>query len=316
MKRSLKSDQNKIGVPCPRPSADNKKGKIHPVIIYPFRPTGHYTDLQNLFEMVGTLAKQTNFYGRPITVIDRKTHHALEQDAQYLSFRNDVVAKHSEILDVWCVDTCQMWYAGLGKALEQGQPEDVYWLIPGDFDYGSAPGKEVLSYLHDLPEICFELNQDICIGEVTLNPGSSKALIDTYGTLALLYVWFPKEAVEILQDTVRPRSEFFAIRHAFLKEMLNRRWYPFEQTLVLLVHALKGHKNVTRFAVGNISDLAGGKESLSAAIQQVERTELVLKSLWREYHNPDPDWIQQYRILETKSSQARQAAISILENQL
>ena len=56
-----------------------------------------------------------------------------------------------------------MWYAGLGMAFEQGGPGDVYWLIPGDFNYGSRVGQEVLGRLHDLPEICAELDQDVCI---------------------------------------------------------------------------------------------------------------------------------------------------------
>ena len=43
----------------------------------------------------------------------------------------------------------------------------MYWLIPGDFNYGTPAGKEVLGRLHDLPEICLELGQDLCIGEIT-----------------------------------------------------------------------------------------------------------------------------------------------------
>src|SRR6266568_2042791 len=162
------------------------RGKIHPVVIYPFRQPADYSDLKALYELVARLAKEKGTYARPITVMDRKTHHAMAQDGPFLDFRKRVVSRYSEILDAWCVDTCQMWYSGLGLAFEQGSPEHVYWLIPGDFNYGTAVGQEVLGRLHDLPEIILELNQDLCIGEIATDHNNSKQLIDTYGTFALL----------------------------------------------------------------------------------------------------------------------------------
>ena len=195
-------------------------GKIHPVVIYPFKPSGHYDDIQSLYGLIARLDAEKDLYARPITVMDRKTHYAMKADQEFQDFRNDVVAKHSDILDAWCVDTCQMWYSGLGLAFEKGGKDDVYWLIPGDFNYGAPVGHEVLGRLHDLPEIVLELGQDLCIGEITTDHNNSKQLIDTYGTFALLYNWFPAEAQEIRQFTERPRSEFFALNHNFLREVL------------------------------------------------------------------------------------------------
>jgi hypothetical protein len=266
--------------------------------------------------MVGELTGKTALYARPITVIDRKTHCSMERNKAFLEFRRKTVARCSDILDAWCVDTCQMWNTGLGLAFEQGHPDDVYWLIPGDFDYGTPVGREVLSRLHDLPEIVLELNQDLCIGEILTDQGNSKQLIDTYGTFALLYNWFPAEAQEIRQFTERPRSEFFAVRHEFLGEILARRWYPYEQTVVMLLHAIFGKRNLSRFFVGQISDLPTGKESLASAIQQVERTERVLKALWRERHQTGRNWLQKYQALEVQSEQVRRAAIVVLQNLL
>src|SRR5260221_10317749 len=201
--------------------------------------------------------------------MDRKTHSSSEQDKRFLDFRKNTVAQHSEILDAWCVDTCQMWYSGLGLAFEKGGDDDVYWLIPGDFNYGTAVGKEVLGRLHDLPEICLELQQDVCIGEIATHHCNSKQLIDTYGTFALLYNWFPEEAQEIRQYTERPRSEFFAVRGSFLQEALRQRWDAYEQTVVMLLQAIFNQKRISRFFVGNLSDLPQGRESLSSAMQQV-----------------------------------------------
>jgi len=218
-----------------KPNGAATARKIHPVIIYPFKPQSNYSDLESLYQLIGRLDADKQQYARPITVIDRKTHYSMNGNRPFHNFLKDVVAKHSDILDAWCVDTCQMWYAGLGMAFEKGGKDDVYWLIPGDFNYGTPVGHEVLGRLHDLPEIILELDQDLCIGEIATDHNNPKQLIDTYGTFALLYNWFPAEAEEIRQFTERPRSEFFAVRHGFLEEVLRQRWYAYEQTVVMLL---------------------------------------------------------------------------------
>lgn len=302
--------------PARNESGTARPAKIHPVVIYPFKQPGDYSDLEQLYRLIARLDAEKEKYARPITVMDRKTHFAMEGNKPFLDFRKTTVARHSDILDAWCVDTCQMWYSGLGMAFEQGRAEDVYWLIPGDFNYGTATGREVLGRLHDLPEIILELQQDLCIGEIATDHNHSKQLIDTYGTFALLYNWFPSEAQEIRQYTERPRSEFFAIRHNFLREVLSQRWYAYEQTVVMLMQAISGHKRISRFFVGNISDLPEGNESFSSTMQQVERTERVLKTMWRERNQSKAGWTEQYRILESQSEQVRRAALIILQNLL
>ncbi len=297
----------------PRPAPANR---VHPVVIYPFHQPADLSDLEALYQLVARLDADKQRYARPLTVMDRKTSSAIERHGGSVAFRKDTVAARSDILDAWCVDTCQMWYVGLGAAFERGQAGDVYWLIPGDFNYGTPVGKEVLGGLHDLPEIILELDQDLCIGEITTDHNNPKQLIDTYGTFALLYNWFPAEAAEIRQFTERPRSEFFAIRHGFLRQALNQRWYAYEQTVVLLLEAVFTGKRISRFCVGNISDLPEGRESLASAIQQVERTERVLKSLWRERHQPRAGWFDHYRTLERQSDQVRGAALTLLRNLL
>jgi hypothetical protein len=297
-------------------SAKAESGRIHPVIIYPFRHPADLDDLERLYGLVSRLNSEKATYARPITVIDWKTRNTMAKSARHLRFLDKTVAACSDLIQTWSVDTCQMWYFGLGNAFERGRPGDTYWMIPGDFNYGGAVGREVLSRLHDLPEICDELDQDVCIGEIHTDHNNSKQLIDTYGTFALLYNWFPAEAQAIREITERPRSEFFAIRHEFLKEMLNSRWYAYEQTVVILLHAIFSRKRVSRFFVGEISDLPAGKDSLSSAIQQVERTERVFKSLWRELHHMKPEWIDSYRKLDDQSGQLRRTAITILKNLL
>jgi len=298
------------------PSAKPSHGHTHPVIVYPFRQPEKFDDLEQLYALVETLAGNKEVYARPITVMDRKTFNANAHNKKFLDFRSHTVAKHSDIIDAWCVDTCQMWYTGLGAAYERGRANDVYWLIPGDFNYGSALGHEVLSRLHDLPEICVELEQDLCIGEIATDQNNHKHLIDIYGTFALLYVWFPNEAREIREYTERPRSEFFAMRHQFLGEMLNRRWYAYEQTIVTLLHAVLDKKHISRFFVGHVTDLPEGKETLASAMAQVERTERVLKVLWRERHHEREGWSAEYRALDAQSELVRRTAFTLLEHLL
>jgi hypothetical protein len=289
---------------------------IHPVIIYPYRTSADFSDVEALFQWVGQITANSERYARPIVVLDRKTVNANSWNVQFASFRDQTVAKHCDLIEAWCVDTCQMWYTGLGAALEKGQADDIYWLIPGDFNYGTPLGKAVLEHLHDLPEIVEELQQDFCIGEVQVDHMNPKELIDTYGTFALLYSWFPDEAREIRRLTQQPRSEFFAIRHCFLKEMLTQRWYPYEQTLVMLMHAVWGNKRISRFSVGDITDLPPNRESLPAAMQQVERIERVLKLMWREHHLQQPDWIERYQTLDLQSQDIRRSALVILRKLL
>jgi hypothetical protein len=314
MKKTAAHTHRSRAEPVAKESSSPGRGIIHPVVIYPFKQPEDYSDLESLYQLIARLDGDRTRYARPITVLDRKTHYAMGSDRTFLEFRKSVVSKNSDVLDAWCVDTCQMWCSGLGMAFEQGGNQDVYWLIPGDFNYGTRVGQEVLSRLHDLPEIVLELEQDICIGEIATDHNNSKHLIDTYGTFALLYNWFPLEAQEIRRFTERPRSEFFAIRHAFLREVLGHRWYPYEQTVVMLLQAVFDKKRITRFFVGDISDLPEGRESLAAAMQQIERTERVLKSLWRERNGSRPGWVQEYHALEARSEQIRRVGSIILEN--
>ncbi len=59
--------------------------------------------------------------------------------------------------------------------------------------------------------------------------------------------------------------------------------------------------------------LKGGIHWVSA-MQQVERTERVLKLYWREINEPqDPQWPDKFRKLDFQSEQIRAAALVILE---
>jgi hypothetical protein len=97
---------------------------------------------------------------------------------------------------------------------------------------------------------------------------------------------------------------------------LRRRWYAYEQTVVMLLHAVFNNQRISRFFVGHVSDLPEGRESLASAVEQVERTERVLKAFWRERHQRKSGWAEEYRVLEEQSEQVRRTALAILKNLL
>lgn len=309
---------------------NTSKRKIHPVVIFPFAWKKVNEDLAVLYEhFISNLASNTDIYAQPITVMDYKTYYANAKNKydqkwkeKFIEFIEGTVELHSKLVKAWCVDTCQMWNTGLGEAFNKGGDRDVYWLIPGDFFYSKrkdvvdSNGKNIFDLLKQIPEAVRDHNQDFCIGEIEVHVNSSKQLIDTYSTYGLLYNWFPHEAQKIRKITDKPRAEFFAISGSFLEEVLRQRWYAYEQTIVMLLHGIISRKRIHRIPLGSISDLPEGRETLASAMQQVERTERVLKMVWREQNEQESGWIDRYRILDKQSGQVRGAAIIILQNLL
>jgi hypothetical protein len=299
------------------------KGKIRPVIIFPIGGRADNRDLKFLYtELIAGLAADVECV-RPITVMDYKTYynntkykHDNKKDLrhEFVHFLDTTIKAHSDLIYAWCVDTCQMWNTGLGAAFNEGGPQDIYWLIPGDFLYSQRP--EVLKEIKKIPEAVQKHGQNFCIGEISVGVNSPKQLIDTYGTYGLLYNWFPHEAQVMRQKTDKPRSEFFAISGEFLEDVLRKRWYAYEQTIVILLHAVTTGKTIHKIPLGDITDLAEGREKLAAAMQQVERTERVLKMVWRERNDQDAGWVDRFRLLDQQSGQVRGAALIILQNLL
>jgi hypothetical protein len=311
-----------------------RAGKVHPVIIFPYTFPNPEKDrgvglenLKALYSFLSTLLGDPRF-ARPITVMNRQTFYTntrwVYDDRLHDSFENIIskeVEAHSTIVHTWAVDTCQMWLAGFGKAYDEDNPaDDVYWLIPGDFNYAKDRHEEqknrMVFRMRQLPEAVLDHDQDLAIGEITVDINSAKQLIDTYGTYGLLYNWFPHEAQAIRRITDKPRSEFLAISHGFLREVLRQRWYAYEQTIIILLQATIGKKRVHPIKLGDLSDLPQGREKLSAAMQQVERTERALKLFWRERNESQSDWADRFKRLDAQSGQIRGAALVILENLL
>lgn len=299
-------------------SPDTSK-RIHPVVIYPFTQPRDLRHLRALYDqLVKKLAADHKQYSRPITVLNRQTHFRNQGNEDFKDFLENVVRLHTEVQDAWSVDSCQMWLHGLGAAFDKRKSvNDVYWLIPGDFDYASPAGQNLLDKFEQIPGVVYKGEAELCIGEISVPLNSAKQLIDTYGTYGLLYNWFPAEAQGLRTITDKPRSEFLAIGHEYLKTALNQRWYGYEQTIVLLLQGMQGvrpMRSMKKIELGEISDDPSLRGDLAGAMQQVERTERVLKLYWRELKAPqDPKWPEQFRVLDHQSEQIRGAAMVILQ---
>src|ERR1017187_3118986 len=242
----------------------------------------------------------------PILVL----HVDTEREGNYKRFveyldangRSSLIDKYS-VLRVWSVDTCQMWLAGWGKVLDDNRdpnrssaPDIAVVQIPGDLteirSKDAFNPNPVGEFLANLEVMCLKLAAaDFVIGDFDVFPQKAKQLIDTYGTLPLLYNWFPEVARTLRviggSGIGRPRSEFIASSTAFLENFITTKVYrkfAYEETLALLIQAiLSGTWRINRHHIGIISDY-DGERGFREAIDQIERTERMLKVLWRRDH--------------------------------
>jgi len=203
-------------------------------------------------------------------------------------------------------------------SLESRSTGDVSWLIPGDFDYANSTGKKVLEAMYKIPESLLAPDsvsdgKELCIGQLQVPENTAKHLIDTYGTYGLLHNWFPEEAAYMRNiGIIRPRSEFFAIDHKFLRRaMVDNRWFAYEQTIALILEAPKNGISVVD--LGTVMDPEESRDTLALALQQIERTERVLKVSWRDKKgNVDAkEWVRDFRELEHQSREIVSAAITV-----
>src|SRR5207245_10706953 len=81
MKRTATANQKARATASKKSSGP--MAKVHPVIIYPFKPARKYVDLDSLYRLVARLDADRDLYARPITVLDRKTHYALDSDKAF-----------------------------------------------------------------------------------------------------------------------------------------------------------------------------------------------------------------------------------------
>ena len=117
-----------------------------------------------------------------------------------------------------------------------------------------------------------------------------------------------------MAKTSKPRTEFFAITYSYLQYELHKRWYPYEQTIVILLDGVRDNRRIGKVELGEIKDEARARSSLRGALEQIERMERMLKHHWREIKEQlgEADWAEEYKTLDSQSAHIREAAMVIL----
>jgi hypothetical protein len=209
------------------------------------------------------------------------------------------------IIHVSSFDTCDRWKAGLLKALDNNAME-LFYFWSSDFEFNSISKKSAEKLLKNKNEC------DLIIG--TIQATGNKEKIDTIGTIPLLENWFYHESQTLFEKKIsKPRSELLRISRELALFLLSKRWYPSEQTINIILQCLWNSKlfSMQPLPLGQIKDEVQSRQS-QEVIQQIERMELWLKYMWREYNRK---WsANKYLTMSDKSSKIVKNANSFLLN--
>lgn len=293
---------------------ENIESKV--VIIFPYG--GYYSGSgqERLFWKIVDLSLTVDL--KPVLVINRDTENKAGADA----FLQNTRARELEVIKTWSVDTCQMWLSGWGHVIDKHSHVDRVILLPGDIERI----RDEAHFFSALQSFMDAARLDIVVGDfVSDSKNSSKELIDTYGTYPLLANWFNEVSRAINNlPLARPRSEFLNIKLPVLKELLKFRKFAYEQTINLLIHSWDFENNKWKYNIGvsSLGELHDDKNlrSYRGALDQIERTERLIKLLWREIFEPKPTgnkldddtqyrkFLDEYHSLDQGSSSIRDSA--------
>lgn len=299
------------------------------VIMFPYSGYESGDPRENLFwELVDHCRYETQDQP-PIVVLNKDTERKGRANAFLESDRS---AKDITLCRCWAVDTCQMWLAGWGYVIDtfENSKEDRIVQLPGDIDAVSGKDGSRESFFDELRAFITGGGPrwDIVIGDFASgNTFNAKELIDLYGTYALMANWFPDVAQASRQPPVslnKLRSEFLNIKIETLKVLLGERKFAYEQTLNMLIRSWSFDNKtwkykVTKLDLGILKDDSKSRQYRDC-LDQIERTERMLKLLWRETYEPQypnqQDFIDQYDRLDRRSTSIRESARIIIRNLL
>ena len=115
--------------------------------------------------------------------------------------------------------------------------------------------------------------------------------------------WFSDISVALKRKSVyKPRSEFLNISLKALDELLKFRKFAYEQTLNMLIRSWDFDKRDWQYWIG-VQKLGRLQDDQSfrqyrECLDQIERTERLLKLLWRDIYQPAetlPDYEEKFR---------------------
>lgn len=260
---------------------------------------------------------------KPLVVLNKDT----KNKGMTKEFLRDERRKDIEIIETWSVDTCQMWLSGWGHIInERKNNKEIkrVVLLPGDIE----EIEDALKFFKNVETFLTMGNIfDIIIGDFHSGEKfASKDLIDQYGTYALLANWFPEVSKSIFRLPLhKPRSEFTNINIDVLENMLIKRKFAYEQTLNMLIQSWNFKKKkfdykIKTVPLGTFKDQQDYR-SFSGCLDQIERTERMLKLLWREKNvelkeTDYQEFIDTYEKLDRRSTSIRENARITIKNLL
>lgn len=295
------------------------KQSIQCVVIYPF---AGIKGSDRLFTSILDIAKEV--CDTPILVYDERCPNAESAQKDIKKAEDRVGARTVRGRGV---DTCQNWLDGWRIALEGFDAGRVV-LLPGDL----RNLKDEAKVLKNIRSFVKAASFPFIIGNFkSIDPYSAKELIDVYGVFPLVANWFP-EAWGCIRATniEKPRSEFLNLSAEYLRDILRYRPFAYEQTLSMLIRtwyqckdAAHGRvieaveiwkQTVHSLPIGEVSDAPGGR-NYAGAIDQIERTERMLRTLWRELEEWTPsaeaklfmDDVKEYGEKDERSTAIRNA---------
>jgi hypothetical protein len=296
------------------------------IILFPYSGYAAGSGREELFWNMVERCRRITGDERPVVVVNADTEGRGEAEA----FRRDQRSDGVDAYRVWSVDTCQMWLAGWGHVLDGDDANEVERIIqlPGDIDWVVEQG----TFFQKLDGfLALGDSMNLVIGDFEAGGRfNAKDLIDYYGTYALMANWFPEVTNKILQMPLnRPRSEFLNIDVETLRRVLKHRKFAYEQTLNILIRLWDFESRtwqdgigVHSHSLGTLRDDAGSRQ-YRECLDQIERTERMLKMLWREINwsedgeraEAERVW-ERYHELDHRSTAVRQNARIIIGNLL
>lgn len=296
--------------------------KTHTIITFPYNGYKKNSQREKLFWDIVQCCLTVNQNKAPLVVLNRDT----EKREQAKSFLNDTRTINDKLVQIrytWAVDTCQMWLDGWGSILDNQETknEDRIVLLPGDID--SVANEKF--FMDKLKSFVATSSKEIVIGDFySGDKFNAKELIDLYGTYALMANWFPSVAKGIHKLPLnKPRSEFINIQVKVLRELLTFRKFSYEQTLNMLIRSWDFSINSDWKYKPEVQKLGELKDDTSSrqyrdCLDQIERTERMLKLLWREIKYPkmenSSEFIDLYDNLDRNSTSIRENSRIIIRN--
>ncbi len=302
----------------------------HIIIIFPFNGMTPGGASHDILKKLVQLCKKITAENRIVIVYDKKSKGQNNQDILKELSKQNIPIKYA-----YSVDTCQSWLTGWGYHLDQIEKNNIQEehnriiLLPGDLENI----EDEFNYFKKLEEFIRGNDAEFILGDFDgSDQQGTKELIDLYGINPMIANWFPEawKAIKKLK-LKRTRTEFTNIEAKTLQQFLKSRAFAYAQTLNMLIvqwSQCKGEKNeqldvtakkwedkIKVIHLGTIKDDTRGRY-YKGAIDQIERTERMLRMLWRDYKKWDdnlpPDEFEtianKYETKSKRSTSIRDAA--------